>query len=198
MNAGYRLTDQSGGVIRVADGAYIPQGHRWWDEYELWLQQGNQPTPQLSLAELQEQLLREIDAAADSTRSVTLGSEPKLAEYQRAAAEAQAFKDAAYKGEAPPAVRSWAEAKGWDGQQAADSILAKAAACEQALHAIRDVRLKGKEAVRQAADETAACAATDEAVSRLQQLAAGDFAAALPEAEAGRAGSLFKFFSKRL
>ncbi|WP_156039003.1 hypothetical protein [Chromobacterium haemolyticum] len=194
----YRLTKQSDGVIRVVDGAYIPKGHRWWDEYELWLQQGNQPTPQFSLAELQEQLLREIDAAADTTRSVTLGSEPNLAEYQRAAAEAQAFKDAGYKGEAPPAVRSWAEAKGWDGQQAADSILAKAAACEQALYAIRDARLKGKEAVRQASDETAARTATYEAVSQLLQLAAGDFAAAAPEAEAGRAGGLFKFFSKRL
>ncbi|MBN3005000.1 hypothetical protein JW897_14725 [Chromobacterium alkanivorans] len=161
------------------------------------MQQGNQPEPQFLLSELQEQWLRDIDAATETTRSAIFGSEPRLAEYQRAAAEAQAFKDAGYKGEAPPAVRSWAEAKGWDGRQAADSILAKAAACEQALYAIRDARLKGKEAVRQAADEAAARAAADEAVSRLQQLAAGDFAAA-PETEAGRAGNLFKFFSKRL
>ncbi|MDH0343606.1 hypothetical protein [Chromobacterium haemolyticum] len=194
----YRLTKQSDGVIRVADGAYIPKGHRWWDEYELWRQQGNQPEPQFVLGELQEQLLRDIDVATDVARNETLGSELRLAEYQRAAAEAQAFKDAGYKGEAPPAVRSWAEAKGWDGQQAADSILAKAAACEQALYAIRDARLKGKEAVRQASDETAARTAADEAVSQLRQLAAGDFAAAAPEAEAGRAGGLFKFFSKRL
>ena len=47
--------------------------------------------------------------------------------------------------------------------------------------------------MRQAADEVAARAA-GEALSR-QQLAARDFAAVAPEAEAGRAGSLFKFFS---
>ncbi|WP_249604876.1 hypothetical protein [Chromobacterium sp. IRSSSOUMB001] len=139
-----------------------------------------------------------LDAEADVIANWHAISPPRLVEYQRAAAEAQGFKDAGYKGEAPPAVRSWAEAKGWDGQQAADSILAKAAACEQALYAIRDARLKGKEAVRQASDETAARTAADEAVSQLRQLAAGDFAAAAPEAEAGRAGGLFKFFSKRL
>lgn len=192
----YRLTDHPDLIIRAADGASIPRGHRWWDEYEAWLAASNVPEPAHEPSRLC--LLDRIDAVADAAHKRTQGNEPRLAEYQRAAAEAQAFKDAGYKGEAPPAVRSWAEAKGWDGQQAADSILAKAAACEQALYAIRDARLKGKEAVRQASDETAARTATDEAVSQLRQLAAGDFAAATPEAEAGRAGGLFKFFSKRL
>ena len=58
-------------------------------------------------------------------------------------------------------MASWAEAKNWTAQQAADDILAVSAAWNYALYALRDIRLKGKEAIKAAADaETATAAAT--------------------------------------
>lgn len=41
----YQLTDNPDIVIRIEDGASIPRGHRWWDEYEDWLAAGNTPEP---------------------------------------------------------------------------------------------------------------------------------------------------------
>ncbi len=41
----YRLTDSTDQVIRLDDGANIPRGHRWWDDYEAWLAAGNTPQP---------------------------------------------------------------------------------------------------------------------------------------------------------
>ena len=37
----YQLTDYPDLVIRLDDGASIPRGHRWWDDYEAWLAAGN-------------------------------------------------------------------------------------------------------------------------------------------------------------
>lgn len=45
----YRLIRKSDGtisdnsVLRVEDMAIIPLGHRWWDEYQKWLYDGNSP-----------------------------------------------------------------------------------------------------------------------------------------------------------
>lgn len=41
----YQLTDNPDIVIRLEDGASIPRGHRWWDEYEAWCAAGNVPEP---------------------------------------------------------------------------------------------------------------------------------------------------------
>lgn len=41
----YQLTEDRDTVVRVADGAFIPRGHRWWAEYEQWLAQGNTAAP---------------------------------------------------------------------------------------------------------------------------------------------------------
>jgi hypothetical protein len=41
----YQLTDNPDLVLRLGDGAVIPRGHRWWDEYEAWLALGNTPEP---------------------------------------------------------------------------------------------------------------------------------------------------------
>lgn len=41
----YALTQSPDEVTRLQDGAIIPRGHRWWDEYELWLAAGNTPSP---------------------------------------------------------------------------------------------------------------------------------------------------------
>lgn len=39
----YRLTESQSLVVRVEDGAHIPFGHRWWDDYQAWLLEGNSP-----------------------------------------------------------------------------------------------------------------------------------------------------------
>lgn len=98
-------------------------------------------------------MLEAVDKLADDTRNVFVSrvNPLKLAEYQRAETVARAFKAAAYGGEVPQAVLSWAEAKGWSAQQACDDIIAQADAWYAALDAIRDVRLKTREAMRQAA-----------------------------------------------
>lgn len=41
----YQLTENPDLVIRLDDGANIPRGHRWWDDYEAWLAAGNMPQP---------------------------------------------------------------------------------------------------------------------------------------------------------
>ncbi|MHB1183408.1 MAG: DUF4376 domain-containing protein [Desulfobulbia bacterium] len=41
----YKLTDNPDMIIRTTDGACIPRGHRWWIEYEEWLDEGNTPEP---------------------------------------------------------------------------------------------------------------------------------------------------------
>ncbi|MCY1300051.1 hypothetical protein D9M70_496090 [compost metagenome] len=41
----YRLTDTQDAVIRIADGALIPIGHRFWIDYQAWLAAGNTPEP---------------------------------------------------------------------------------------------------------------------------------------------------------
>ncbi|POA99723.1 phage tail protein [Chromobacterium sinusclupearum] len=187
----YRLTDQADVIVRIADGAHIPRGHRFWNEYEAWLAQGNAPQPKESLDQLQQRLLFSLDAAADAASQPYAGSELRALEYRQAAAEAQAYKDAGYKGDAPAGVQAWADAKGLSGKDAADGILAKAMAAEQALAAIRAVRLKAKEAVRNATSLDAVQTAADSALAALQALAAGAPAGAIP-AEAAAKTSLWR------
>ncbi|XLM21029.1 hypothetical protein MKD33_02010, partial [Chromobacterium piscinae] len=67
-----------------------------------------------------------LDAAADAASQIYAGRELRSLEYRQAAAEAQSYKDGGYKGDAPPAVQAWADAKGLSGKDAADGILAKA------------------------------------------------------------------------
>jgi hypothetical protein len=70
-------------------------------------------------------------------------------EYDRAAAEAQAYAAAGYQGEVPPMVAAWA-ISGRTAQQAADSILAEAAQYNGALVQLRTTRLQAKELIRAA------------------------------------------------
>ena len=106
-------------------------------------------------------LCQQVDTEADAARLKIAGDPLRVVEYERAATEAQAFKDAGYTGATPPTLASWAEANNWTAQQAADDILAVSAAWNYALYALRDIRLKGKEAIKAAADaETATAAAT--------------------------------------
>ncbi|MEN3030297.1 hypothetical protein [Chromobacterium amazonense] len=97
---------------------------------------------------------QQIDAAADDARRAVLGDPLRAVEYQRAEAEAAAFKAAGYKGAMPPCVQSWADAAGLEPQAAADSILGEAAAWNKALHQLRAIRLRAKQAVLKSADHT--------------------------------------------
>lgn len=96
-----------------------------------------------------EELCQRIDTAADSARRAVAGDPLRAVEYDRAAAQAQAFKDADYQGTVPPMVAAWA-ISGRTPQQAADSILAEAAQYNGALVQLRTVRLQAKELIRAA------------------------------------------------
>lgn len=90
-----------------------------------------------------------VDAAADTARRAVAGDPLRAVEYDRAAAEAQAFKDADYQGTVPPMVAAWA-INGRTAQQAADDILHEAAQYTGALVQLRTTRLQAKELIRTA------------------------------------------------
>lgn len=93
-----------------------------------------------------------IDTAADTARRLVAGDPLRAVEYEKSAAEAQTFKDAGYPaGAVPRTVAAWA-IEGRTAQQAADSILAEAAAYNEALYQIREARLQAKALVRAAMD----------------------------------------------
>lgn len=93
-------------------------------------------------------LCARIDTAADAARARVAGDPLRAVEYDRARIEAQAFADAGYPADAVPrTVAAWA-INGRTAQQAADSILAEAAAYTEALYVIRETRLAAKEQIR--------------------------------------------------
>lgn len=95
-------------------------------------------------------LCAQIDTTADAARRAVAGDPLRAVEYERAAAEAQAFKDAGYPADAVPrTVAAWA-ISGRTAQQAADNILLESAAYTEALYQIREARLGAKELVRHA------------------------------------------------
>lgn len=106
------------------------------------------------LAEVKRVSIARIDAEVDAIVGDVVGN--RVSEYARAEREANAFKDANYPAEAVPgSVQSWATAKGWTAQQAADNILATAATWRSAQEALRDNRLLRKEQVRVAVNDAA-------------------------------------------
>ena len=123
--------------------------------------------PPPTLDQTKTALCTRVDSEADAARLKIAGDPLRVVEYERAAAEAQAFKDSGYTGTIPPSVLSWAEAKAWTAQAAADDILTVSALWNQALYALRDIRLKGKEAIRAGADEAAANTAADAASGQI-------------------------------
>jgi hypothetical protein len=109
-----------------------------------------------------------IDAAAGNARASFPSAGALVdAEYYRAEADARAFRVADYLGDPPSSVRSWADAKGWSAQQAADDIIAQADAWYGVLDLIRSVRLAGKSAVDAAADYAAVDVARNAALAAL-------------------------------
>lgn len=105
---------------------------------------------------LKIELCQQVDGLADQVRRELAGDPLRVAEYDRAAQEASAYQTAGYTGTVPPAVLSWAEAKGWTAQAAAEDILRAAGRWNAALYQLRDQRLKAKEAIRSALDEASA------------------------------------------
>ncbi|MCC8342819.1 phage tail protein [Pseudomonas stutzeri] len=113
---------------------------------ELVLVERAKPAPKV------EALCSRIDLAADAARSRVAGDPLRAVEYDRARIEAQAFADVGYPGDAVPrTVAAWA-INGRTAQQAADSILAEAAAYTEALYVIRETRLAAKEQIRMLMD----------------------------------------------
>ncbi|KMQ73989.1 hypothetical protein [Marinobacter subterrani] len=75
-------------------------------------------------------------------------------EYKRAEEAARNFAAAGYpSSDVPSAVSSWATAKGWTNQEAADDIIATAELWYGAIDQIREIRLTGKAAVQTAEED---------------------------------------------
>lgn len=131
------------------------------------------PAP-LTFADEQALLCARIDATADAAYIAIGGPSPgRMAEYQQAETDASAFKAAGYSGVVPSTIDCWAQAKGWTAQQAADDILATAAAWRGALQSIRSARLLGKASVNATSTLQDAQAAADAAIANVQSAAAG-------------------------
>lgn len=129
-----------------------------------------------TLEVVQATLCSTVDAAADAVYLAIGGPTPgRLAEYQQANTDANAFKAAGYAGAVPDTVSCWAQANaGWTNQQAADDIIATAAKWTAALQAIRSARLLGKAAINAAANQADAETAATTAIANVQ--AAGEAA----------------------
>lgn len=131
------------------------------------------PAPLPTLADVQTSQCMHIDAAADQVYVAIGGPSPgRLAEYRQANDDATAYKAAGYSGTVPETVQCWATAQNWTAQQAADDILATAAAWESVLVAIRSARLGGKAAVSAATTIDAANTAAQTAIASIQQAGA--------------------------
>lgn len=128
------------------------------------------PVPAQSLASVQAQLCASIDAMADAAY-VTIGSPSpgRLAEYQQASNDAQAFKAAGYPAaDVPPTVACWVTASGMTPEAAADNIISTASAWISVLQNIRAARLIGKKNVNTATNTTDAQAAANNAMAQIQ------------------------------
>lgn len=99
------------------------------------------------------ELCKAIDSAADSARLKVAGDPLRAIEYERAAAEAQIFKDAGYPVESVPRTVAAYAINGRTAQESADSILAESAAYTEALYCLRETRLSAKEQVHSAIQE---------------------------------------------
>lgn len=91
-----------------------------------------------------DDMIERVYLVADAQRLRIVGDACRAFEYQAAEQGAQAYKAAGYAGTVPGVVSSWATARGWTNQQAADDILAAATAFRAALEGIRAIRLKAK------------------------------------------------------
>ena len=115
-----------------------------------------------------EEMILRIDQVADAQRLKIVGDPVRTFEYKEAKEEATAFRDAGYTGEVPATVQCWADAKSWTPQEACDDILRAADQFVTAMQFIRRVRLVGKSAVQETADDAAADFAFNSAIAQLK------------------------------
>ena len=106
-----------------------------------------EPEPDPPAEMLLRRLLILVDSAADAARHAVAGDPLRAVEYDRARIQAEEFAAAGFQGEAPAMVAAWA-INGRSPQQAAEEILAEAAAYENGLEQLRTVRLAAKEQIR--------------------------------------------------
>lgn len=141
---------------------------------EEWLP-SEHPDLQPSPAALRDALCQSIDTAADTARRAVAGDPLRAVEYDRARLAAEQFAAAGYQGEVPAMVAAWA-INGRSAQQAADSILAEAAAYTNALELLRTTRLAAKEQVRAlmaAGEVEQAQQLTDQTIAAIEAAVAG-------------------------
>jgi len=146
-------------IKRLADGVSFPPapGNNDYDDYVVWAET-NTPEPAdvppvPTLPELKSAAVKHIDNDTDALYGAVIGN--RASEYVEAEAQANAYAAASYTGAVPDCVASWAAAKvaqSWTAQQAADDILATAAAWRTAQASIRAHRLLRKEQARLAED----------------------------------------------
>ncbi|MNM98991.1 hypothetical protein D3C81_1115390 [compost metagenome] len=122
------------------------------------------------------ELCSKVDLFADKVRQIVAGDPLRAVEYDRAASEAQGFKDAGYPEDAVPrTVAAWA-INGRTAIEAAESILFEAEQYAEVLYQIREQRLHAKELIRQkiaagACEEAKQIAAA--AIEAIQNVAKG-------------------------
>jgi hypothetical protein len=95
--------------------------------------------------------IAQVDRACDAARLRVVEDPVRVWEYEKSQQQAQAYADAGFTGDVPRYVAAWQKAKwrqNWTAQQAAQDILATAAPWEEALIAIRELRLGVKEDLR--------------------------------------------------
>lgn len=140
-----------------------------------WLFDGHSYIPPHSPPVTTEALCMQIDGAADRARRAVAGDPLRAVEYDRARLAAEQFAAAGYQGEVPAMVAAWA-INGRTPQQAADSILAEAAAYTNALELLRTTRLAAKEQVRAlmaAGQVERAQQLTDQTIAAIEAAVAG-------------------------
>jgi len=143
------------------NGERISDTGEWKGQWE----HDGEPVPTVA------ELCATIDNHADQARRIFAVDPLRAIEYERVAAEAQAFKNAGYPDDAVPRnVAAWA-ISGRTPQEAADSILIEATRYAEVLYQIRERRLEAKELIRHklaagAVDEARQLA--DEAIRAIQ------------------------------
>ncbi|WP_242489364.1 MULTISPECIES: phage tail protein [unclassified Pseudomonas] len=147
-------------------GERISDAGEWKGQWE----HDGEPVPTVA------DLCARIDNYADQARRNFAVDPLRAIEYERVAAEAQAFKDAGYPENAVPrSVAAWA-ISGRTSQEAADDILIEATRYAEVLYLIRERRLEAKELIKAriaigAIDE--ARQIVDKAVKAIQAATAG-------------------------
>lgn len=89
-----------------------------------------------------------IDKAADDARLAVVGNSVRMAEYNRAQAHAEQYRDQGYEGDVPASVASWALAKNWSAEEAAKDIIRASVQWIACLDMIRQLRLVAKEEIK--------------------------------------------------